>query len=159
VTRDSSRYCFLPLRPRSQQSRCQPRMVSHCVNSFWQHTQNLTWASPGMYFDIRTRALNSFLYTAAQLLGCLVLSFSLDYRGGDSPKRHQLIVTTGVVLCTVACWVTLLLWHIRYSRTAGLQGWESHGYGLACTAMILHGLNLSIVSIELTSPDSRANND
>jgi hypothetical protein len=106
-----------------------------------------------MYFDIRTRVLNSLLYTAAQLLGCLLLSVSLDHRGGGSGRRHQLVAVAGVVLCTISCWVTLLSWHMRYGGTTELQGWTSHGYGLACAAMIFHGLNLSVVSIERLPSD------
>jgi hypothetical protein len=100
---------------------------------------------PGLYFDVRTSALNSLVYTAAQALVCLLLSVLLDHEGLGDPRRHRLAAVASVAICTILCWVTLLIWSFRHAEAIGSQGWGSSGFDLACVSMILHGFNSSLV--------------
>jgi hypothetical protein len=112
----------------------------------WMEIARLLLKSlPGLYFDVRTSALNSFLYTAAQALGSLLLSLLLDYKGLGDPRRHRFVAVASVAICTVLCWVTSLIWNFRHAEAIGSQGWNSSGFDLACASMILHGFNLSLV--------------
>lgn len=102
-----------------------------------------------LYFDIRTRSLNSVLFTIMQLVGASVFIVLLDYEkiGNRRTRGMVSIITMGTII--TAGWVGLCIWlYVNPYDALDPPSWDWTNKEFAgfCVLNLIFGSNMVIVS-------------
>jgi hypothetical protein len=97
------------------------------------------------YFDIRTRSLNSFLFTASQFFASWAIAGLLDSGMVKNSGLRKLTAVACVFSTMLTSWVVLIVWYLQHGSQSSVQSWSSASFPLACASVVLHGCSLSVV--------------
>ncbi|KAE8132053.1 hypothetical protein BDV38DRAFT_288131 [Aspergillus pseudotamarii] len=144
--------------------------IAHYAHrGFWEELkeQRRIFMDWPLYFNIRTRSLNSVIFVILQCLGAIVTMVLLDYgRIGDRRVRGIVSITT-MGLLTLGLWIGLALWlsqHPINLTSPPLWDWTDGPFAGFIVLTLLFGINMAayqivvqwIVASLSNSPDTLA---
>ncbi|KAF2464146.1 uncharacterized protein BDR25DRAFT_307336 [Lindgomyces ingoldianus] len=103
-----------------------------------------------LYFNIRTRSLNSVMFVAMQAVGAIGITPLLDSSKIGSRRARGLISTTSMGVLTIATWIGLLVWLDRnpLDLTAPpLWDWTGGEFAGFLVLTLLLGINMVIYQV------------
>jgi hypothetical protein len=107
-------------------------------------------ARPALYFNIRTRSLNSVMFTIMQAVGALVITPLLDSKRFGTRRARGLLSTVSMGLVTIATWIGLLVWldkHPLDMTNPPLYDWKDDEFGGFFVLTILMGINMVVYQV------------
>lgn len=103
-----------------------------------------------LYFNLRTRSLNSVMFTFMQAVGALAMSYLLDHKMFGSRRTRGLISATAVGIFIIAGWIGITVWlyvHPFDPLNPPAYDWTSGGvFGGFFCLNLMFGINMCVVS-------------
>jgi len=103
-----------------------------------------------LYFDVRTRSLNSVVFVVMQTVGALGITPLLDSQRIGSRRTRGFVSITIMGAFTIATWIGLLVWldrNLLDPSEPPLWGWNNDSFGGFFALTLLLGINMVVVSI------------
>jgi MFS family permease len=103
-----------------------------------------------LYFNIRTRSLNSVMFTIMQAVGALGIAPLLDSKRFGTRRSRGLLSTVSMGLLTIATWIGLLVWldkHPLDITNPPLYDWKDDEFGGFFVLVILMGINMVVYQV------------
>lgn len=68
------------------------------------------WLNLALYFNIRTRSLNSLMFNVMQIFGAVWIAALLDNKKIPSRRARGLVTVAVVAIIVIAGWIGLTIW-------------------------------------------------
>jgi len=102
-----------------------------------------------LYFNIRTRSLNSLMFNIFQVIGAVFVASMLDNKMISSRRTRGFITVATVAIIVIAGWIGLTVWLYRNPildpLSPPLFDWTDGPFGGFFVLNLIFGMNMVIV--------------
>ncbi len=109
----------------------------------------LTKTCVALYFNIRTRSLNSLMFNVMQVVGAIFIGFMLDNSRISSRRARGFVSVAVVATIVIAGWIGLTVWLYKNPMdllNPPLFDWTDGPFGGFFVLNLIFGMNMVIVS-------------
>ena len=101
-----------------------------------------------LYFNIRTRSLNSLMFNVMQIVGAIWIGLMLDNKKITSRRARGLITVAAVAMIAIAGWIGLTVWLYKNPldpMNPPLFDWKDGPFGGFFVLNLIFGMVMVIV--------------